>query len=734
MNTIQRTFKDIFEVPLVLDDSEILIRKIEIPIIQRDYAQGRNDTGINRIRVKFLTALLQAIVTDKKITLDFIYGDISKDGVLTPLDGQQRLTTLFLLYWYTAKKENIDPKEYDFLNHFTYATRFSSRDFCEELISYNPDFSDGEISEKIKDQFWFPYQWNHDPTIQSMLVMIDSINEIFNEQTNLWDSLVNKKSITFYFLPLSEMSLNDDLYIKMNSRGKPLTQFEHFKAEFENIIKQHSKYLSNEINYKLDRDWTDLLFPYRGYNNIIDDKFMRYFYFVSDILIQKYGMGFEKDEFLLTHLLYGKDVENAINNINYLKNSFDCWDKITDKKEAKKTAIKDFFNKYFSNNIYETGKVCLYQDDLDIFKECCNNYEKDYYRNRKFPLNKILLLFSINTYLHNKDKITENEFKRRIRIIRNLIWNSSDEIRDPRMQTLLKESETVILFGTISISDKGELGYNAQQKEEEQRKIKWLKINPDMVDELFYLEDHPLLKGCISIVDWDQNKNLKKFRLLFDNCEKDLINRALLSIGDYSQKISWRRQIGSKGIVSVWSDLFTKKRDGFQNTVNIVNTLLTNLNELEINNETLEKHISAYLEDPKTIKDWRYYFIKYGHMRYGNFGMYYWKNRLEKPYEIIMMNTEISLNGKNWNVFLFTLYKLMNTNKISLSDYANQDERLKIGFSNISIASLNDRYIIYRDDKKTEEHEINQLDGIDVEDRIEKGLKIIRNLISKEEE
>jgi uncharacterized protein with ParB-like and HNH nuclease domain len=130
MNSNEHTFKDLFEVPLVLDGLEIFIKKIEIPIVQRDYAQGRKDVGINRIRDKFLATLLQAITSMKKITLDFIYGDISKDGVLTPFDGQQRLTTLFLLYWYSAKKENIDAKEYDFLYCFTYATRFSSRDFC----------------------------------------------------------------------------------------------------------------------------------------------------------------------------------------------------------------------------------------------------------------------------------------------------------------------------------------------------------------------------------------------------------------------------------------------------------------------------------------------------------------------------------------------------------------------------------------------------------------------------
>lgn len=33
------------------------------------------------------------------------------------------------------------------------------------------------------------------------------------------------------------MGLTDELYIKMNSRGKPLTVFEHFKAELEREIR-----------------------------------------------------------------------------------------------------------------------------------------------------------------------------------------------------------------------------------------------------------------------------------------------------------------------------------------------------------------------------------------------------------------------------------------------------------------------------------------------------------------
>lgn len=71
--------------------------KIEIPIIQRDYAQGRD--GKEELRNNFLEALYNAVTTNNDIELDFVYGDVIQK-VLRPLDGQQRLTTLFLLHWY----------------------------------------------------------------------------------------------------------------------------------------------------------------------------------------------------------------------------------------------------------------------------------------------------------------------------------------------------------------------------------------------------------------------------------------------------------------------------------------------------------------------------------------------------------------------------------------------------------------------------------------------------------
>ena len=67
------------------------IERIEIPIIQRDYAQGRPDSGVPRIRKAFLKVLHGALSGGEAVGLDFVYGEV-EDGRMIPLDGQQAST------------------------------------------------------------------------------------------------------------------------------------------------------------------------------------------------------------------------------------------------------------------------------------------------------------------------------------------------------------------------------------------------------------------------------------------------------------------------------------------------------------------------------------------------------------------------------------------------------------------------------------------------------------------
>lgn len=296
MNTIDSkkyTFIDLFR---GTEGGGEALNGIEIPLIQRDYAQGRDMPKVNYIRTRFVGALKKALINKEPITLDFVYGEIDNNRTLIPLDGQQRLTTLFLLHWYIARSEGVSEDKLDFLTKFSYATRYSAREFCKHLVSpdYQPDFNCSRLSDEIKDQSWMPHDWENDPTISAMLRMIDYIHVMFNNScNNLWRRL-EAGCISFYFLPIKQLGATDELYIKMNSRGKPLTEFENVKAEWEASIRAISPSIMSQqdaeqlqgIEQKLDNDWTDLLWPYRNgqtgssADDVVDDKFIRYLRFL----------------------------------------------------------------------------------------------------------------------------------------------------------------------------------------------------------------------------------------------------------------------------------------------------------------------------------------------------------------------------------------------------------------------------------------------------------------------
>lgn len=280
--------------------------RVVIPMIQREYAQGR-DTA-KEVRTDFLKALYDYLNEGTpERDLDFIYGNIKgKDFI--PLDGQQRLTTLFLLHWYlsritedTSLRERFDSALLDKErrhSRFTYETRSSSKEFCDALMLNEIDFINllpasevmptgkKSIQKTIQDKNWFHLSWKKDPTIRAMLTMLDAIHEQFNGCQEFLAKLLdtNRPVVTFLFMHLDRYNLSDELYIKMNSRGKPLTDFENFKARYSEHIKMllgksevkvaRERLLLDGTRMKMpldlyfaeriDNAWTNLMWAYRN--------------------------------------------------------------------------------------------------------------------------------------------------------------------------------------------------------------------------------------------------------------------------------------------------------------------------------------------------------------------------------------------------------------------------------------------------------------------------------------
>jgi hypothetical protein len=726
MATKLHTFMDIFDSVFQVEGQDpVKLAKITIPKIQRDYAQGRKSSEIKRVRERFLDSLHEAI-TKKPITLDFVYGDI-KDGVMIPLDGQQRLTTLFLIHWYAAKKEHIPPEEYLFLKNFSYETRYSARDFCTEMLKYEPSF-EKKISEEIINQGWFPLNWKKDPTISSMLVMIDAIDEKFRDTPNIWERLKNE-AITFYFLPIKDMGLTDELYIRMNSRGKPLTQFEHFKAEFERELRLIDEAMAKRIIRKIDLDWTDLLWQYHKNhidnntdkitgNNTIDDEFLRYFKFVCDVICYHTGgtpQGRSYDEFDLLKMYFSKQCDKSRENAETLERYFDCWCSLNSKTPG-------YFIARFISYEHEPGKIQIDKSyyQIDIFKDCLDNYADSTGRRRTFPLNRIVLLYAFTSFLLNRDSITENQFARRLRMINNLVQNSEDEISDSkarasgnRMPSILAQVDKIITSGYIDNSIDN--NFSIVQLAEEKEKLIWTEKNPDKEESLFELEDHTLLQGQIAILGLENEALFKRFKALFD-CSWDKVDCALMAIGFYPQKEKngWRFQFGSSNPNS-WRNLFHKSGNyGFDNTKKILVELLSK--DGDIGDELLDQIAAAYLKEceDKNEYDWRYYYIKYEQFRPGSYGKYSNSKYAEARYLFSVMQTQSKWSENTYMPYL----------KIADEAHLSRDSMgQKLKYENAYIECENATYLIKKNvtGEELERISINQNeDGIDTEDRIMK--------------
>ncbi|MCU8033686.1 MULTISPECIES: DUF262 domain-containing protein [unclassified Shewanella] len=266
---------------------------IEIPILQRDYAQGRSE-AID-VRTLFLDSLYDALLVTgehlvQPLDLDFVYGNFEgEEGkVFSVLDGQQRLTTLFLLHWFLAlKNDQLDAfrdrfvitQEDSFRSRFTYKTRHSTTEFFNALTSTKFDYKQGSISNLILDSQWFYSSWKLDPTVQSCLCMLDAIEIKFGKNNiNLYERLTNTVNpyITFQFLNLHSFGLSDELYIKMNARGKPLTAFENFKVWLlrkAEIVLPHGNF-----EHKIDCQWTDFFWRESVEDNVdFDSLYLNFF-------------------------------------------------------------------------------------------------------------------------------------------------------------------------------------------------------------------------------------------------------------------------------------------------------------------------------------------------------------------------------------------------------------------------------------------------------------------------
>jgi len=504
--------------------------KIEIPIIQRDYAQGRKKEG--KVRGRFVEFLIQAFVTQTPVELDFVYGNVRKEdgnSAFIPVDGQQRLTTLWLLHWFLAVKEKRLGEIVSWMQKFSYETRPSSHSFCERLLSES--FTSEvlkDIKEYIINQKWFDNEWLNDGTVSGMLQMLHD----FGQQEVLLNGTATLNALTggllsFYLVPLELFGLSDELYIRMNARGKVLTDFENFKSEFYKILKDYPHL--EEVKNKMETNWVENLWPYKKKGTyVIDQCFMNYLKFLTRCLYFKQAKPRAEsyaDDFLDMNLL--RAIYSSPDNTDFLQFALD---------------IIPVIAKHNKENLLWENKGTSLADLLTISLKGDN-----------MTIDMMVILYSALKYLRCHGDIAE--LKNFVRVIRNLIYNTKDksERDQPRILSSLERlSVSDHVYETLAEEEFKLEGFRESQCREEHFKAQLRQQYIEAAETIELIEDNIWLRGNItnllSGTYTSYAKNIESFELSDDKVKSFDLQR-LKNLYEHYDRISQNE------FESVWGDL-----------------------------------------------------------------------------------------------------------------------------------------------------------------------------------
>jgi len=542
---------------------------ISIPEIQRDYAQGRSDTKTTEIRSIFLEEIFDTLITENSepLVLDFVYGSTDEKNSFIPLDGQQRLTTLFLLHWY------LSPDSEQLLQKFTYSARISSKDFCTELVKHSlaeiknniqafekesKDNMPWNLSKGIINEPWFQWSWRKDPTIIGMLTMLDAIDEKLAGQANLshlWKKLTDDKKIVFHLLPLEKFKLTDELYVKMNARGKELSSFDILKSSLEEQMKKNniSSEKQNKWRTHIDSKWMDLFWNRKAIPFLTDlesnkdETVVREveIYYLRFLERMMYFHLFLIDDFDKPEQLNKDLFQEGIKSVREFVNKNDIISIFSSLSKC------GFFNECFFDFVITTMENILYEENhkitdigkfvtVEFWNQSVNNLFELFVDEKITYLHRVLFFAQIQfAKYHNAKDVANNEAVKEelnnwMRTIRNLAYNTSynniDEFKDTlkALDALFdavyekNESKNILEY----LVEDGKIArFYGEQIDEEIEKSHQICKDSTWKEKIIEAENYAFFNGSIRFLFTNRNGNYnwelfeeraKKAKLYFD--------------------------------------------------------------------------------------------------------------------------------------------------------------------------------------------------------------------------
>lgn len=601
--------------------------RVHIPQLQRDYAQGR--IGQEAIRRTFIQQLHRTLTKGEHLNLDFIYGYV-KEGVYYPLDGQQRLTTLWLLHWYLAPTEACESAK-EWLGKFCYQTRITAARFCRELVTSIDALRGENVVDALKNMPWFRLAWEQEPTVAAMLEMLQEIEHQFckADRTQLWERLtceVAQAAITFDSIDMrsEEFSLTDELYIKMNARGKPLTDFESYKAHLTEVLREVGGTLEYDaISYKdyfslhADNQWLDLFWTPDSPESV-DKRMLNFYTTIARLCFFRQPQ--EDGQFVERRVDSFNDTE-AYAVFRQKENADFLFDTLNLFCEIKNTpqGIEGFFAQL------SQGIALFDNKGGNLFSEACKE-DSD-------VRTQILLLFVVEYMRKYELRECNTALRDLVRVLRNLLVRKR-EWRKPTYNSDVRINRTGLYWEAWSPLLGQKEVYEALSWSEDKdiqhecHKAELVRRYPECKESLQRLEEYPLLRGitdAFEVADTAQwAVNLPQWVSAFEEIwnlreteEGYLIAQALIANGFKGRYIvgvnSYTSRAWFMGKGREWDIILTAPESEDCYIAVSLQTLLTKyLQEVGNPSIRLQNIIEAYWKKIAfPNRDWSYYFCKY---------------------------------------------------------------------------------------------------------------------------
>lgn len=300
------------------------IDQIIIPEIQRDYVWQKenvdnlindilskfeekekisNDFSVNGIGINdnissYLQREYERLRFHLKLGFIYAYYDREYPGKFFLIDGQQRITSLYLLLLYLTTQQEKDEKDRLKKLYFKkgnlkidYKVREESHDFMELLVRSELK---GESYRDQKDYYKTIYE--NDVTVRHLTTNYALIKQKLEGHTRkreLLEFLEEFVEFNYFDTNLSEQG--EQLYIYMNSRGEDLSFQETVRADFIKKIEDANG--KKQFAQKWE-EWQNFFWKNRGANENADKGFQEFLKWVVIIDLWKEGNKKDRNEYI----------------------------------------------------------------------------------------------------------------------------------------------------------------------------------------------------------------------------------------------------------------------------------------------------------------------------------------------------------------------------------------------------------------------------------------------------